>query len=128
MRAGGLMKRTQFCSVGSEYVARPVVSGPFDINCISIVLNVAIVRAEDDTPRTRSVVDTRTGWRVGKIPSARGKATYWVHAKRLLADRVQQYGYAEVKRRIISAKSIPDLYAQQCRCMLGPQLPEEKKS
>lgn len=96
--------RIQLCSrsgTGNRPYEARIIHGPFTLIGINgFVFEVVTVKAIHEAPLTRSVIETRTGWRLGHIPRCRTKAEAEAYIKTLWNRRQLEHGCNDCVDRI----------------------------
>lgn len=92
---------------GRPYATLNVIAGPFTHESHGYSTQFVVVRCSDETSLTRSVIQVRSGRRIGRVAVSTGKGSYESRVKTLLLGIESGYGSPEVRKRLETARDIP---------------------
>lgn len=104
-----IAQRTQLCrsADGLHLIPHRIIKGPFDCEVEGHKFQLVVVKCKDDGGHVRSLVDVRSGMRVGRISAVRFKNEVLSAIGVMLAAYAKQFPDGEVRRRIESQADLP---------------------
>lgn len=106
-----MASRHQLCSrsgTGNRPIERVVIAGPFGHKLGNgFTFESVVVMCDDDQRnRTRSLIETRTGWRLGRISVRPRTSQYEEEARALIDRRITEVGADEIRNRIMDKHTL----------------------
>lgn len=108
-----MSRRIQLCSrTGNRPDELPILRGPFVCEAGDYSFGVVIVRARGDGIRTRSIIETRSGQRIGRVVVQHNAEGYRNAIDAVMRDLIWQHGTLEVARRVQAAPTLAYMEAK----------------